>query len=263
MERSTPIDITILHLPTVDSTNAYAKLHQKELADGTLVVADSQSAGRGRLGRRWVSPPGKNFYGTLLLKRLEHPFDGTMVISLAALAVLRELAPELPVWLKWPNDLYVGAGKLAGVLSEAVAIVSGPPAVITGMGVNLNLAEEELAAIDRPASSVLAAVGREINPLFFASELAKRIKSYYIMGIYCRSALFASWRTANRIIGAEVELDLSSGEPVRGHAAGIAEDGALLVRSAAGTVEAYYCGDVTVSRESVRKIAETLTGGRK
>ena len=181
MERIDPIDITILHLDTVDSTNAYAKLHQTELADGTLVVADTQSAGRGRLGRSWVSPPGKNFYGTLLLRKLANPFDGTMVISLAALAALRELAPELPVWLKWPNDLYVGAGKLAGVLSEAAAQPSGPPAVIAGMGVNLNLTAEELAAIDRPAASVLAASGREINPLFFASELAEKIKDMTLL----------------------------------------------------------------------------------
>jgi len=262
MDRHEDIAITILHLDTVDSTNSYVKLRRDELADGTLAVADSQSAGRGRFGRRWFSPPGRNFYGSLLLKRLKHPFDGTMVISLAALAALEEIAPELPVWLKWPNDLYVGAGKLAGVLSEAVPQADAPPAVIAGLGVNFNLTREELAAIDRPAASVLAETGREINPLFFASKLAEKIKTYYIMGIYCRDGLFAAWSAANQVVGAEIELDGGAAGMVRGVVAGIGGDGALLV-AGEGTVRPYYSGDVTVSRESVRKIAAARADKRK
>lgn len=254
------VTIAILHLKTVDSTNTYAKTHQAELADGTLVVADGQSAGRGRLGRRWVSPVGKNFYGSLLMRRLDNPFAGTMVISLSALAALQELAPALPVWLKWPNDLYVGADKIAGVLSEAVMPADRNRVVIAGLGVNLNLSREELAAIDRPATSVLAETGHEINPLFFASKLAEKIKMYYIKGIYCGNALFSEWRAANRIVGGEIELDTGANGVVRGTAVGIADDGALLVRGADGAVGPYYSGDASVRRESLRKMAEHLRG---
>lgn len=251
------VDIVLYHLETVDSTNAYAKANIARLPDGTLVTAGCQTAGRGRMGRCWVSPAGRNFYGSLVMKRLERPLAGTMAISLGALLALRKLAPSLPVWLKWPNDLYVGEAKLAGVLSETVAMADGRRAVIAGIGVNLNLTAAELSAIDRPATSVLATAGVEINPDFFASVLAESVKSYYSIGIYSEVALFSQWRAANRIVGLEIELEVG-GSVIRGVAAGIADDGALLIRDASGKEKPYYCGDATIRRTSLQNLAKIL-----
>ncbi len=254
------IDISLHYLETVDSTNVYVKNNVDTLADGALVYAGTQTAGRGRLGRVWHSPPGRNFYGSLLLKRLENPLLGTMVVSLGALAALRSLAPELAVWLKWPNDLYVGGRKLAGVLSETADSAGGARMIVVGIGVNLNTTEEELSLIDRPAASVFAAVGCKINPDFFASELARYAKTYYIMGIFSGNRLFDEWRKCNSMVGLDVELDLGGGRLVTGLATGIAPDGALLVRDARGIEKPYYCGDASITREAVRRLAERLAG---
>ena len=246
------ISIDLLHFAEIDSTNTYAKEHHADLADGTLIYADVQTAGRGRLDRTWLSRKG-NFFGTLLMKKLSNPFLGTMVLSLGALDALKNLAPELPVWLKWPNDLYLEDAKLAGILSETVQQSDKSRIIAAGIGLNLVLSDEDLTKIGKPA----AAVGSDkINPEKFASELAICAKKYYIMGIACSEKLFELWRKRNYLVGMELVLELGDGKSVCGVAAGIAADGGLILKSADGSEKTYYCGDVSVNRESVHRAWE-------
>ena len=242
------LEITLLHLEEVDSTNTYVKNHCQSLSDGTLVYADIQTAGRGRLDRRWVSQKG-NFFGTLLMKKLANPFLGTMVMSLGALDVLKKLAPEYDVWLKWPNDLYLEDAKLAGILSETVTLADNRRAIAVGLGVNLALSNEDIAKIEKPAASVEKG---KINPEKFALELAKSAKMYYIMGMSCSERLFALWRSRNDVVGMELVLELGGGKNVAGTVCGIGDDGALILCDKNGKKTSYYCGDVSVNRESVR-----------
>ncbi len=241
------VDITLHHLAEVDSTNTYAKTHHADLPDGALVYADIQTAGRGRMDRKWIAGKG-NFFGTLLMKKLDNPFLGTMVLSLGALDAIKKFAPDLPVWLKWPNDLYLEDAKLAGILSETTVQDDGKRIIAAGIGVNLCLSTEDLLLIDKPAASI----GKvKINPEKFATELAKCAKMYYIMGIACSEKLFDLWRKRNELVGMELVLELGGGKSVCGTATGIAGDGALIVRGCDGIEKSYYCGDVSVSRESV------------
>ena len=183
------IQPNLLILDEVDSTNTYAREHFDDLPDGTLVVARRQTAGRGRRGRSWLSPPGINFTGSILLKRLEDGFHAGCLLGVAALSLLRELAPELPAYLKWPNDIYVEDRKLAGLLSESARIENGRvTAVVSGIGINVNLPSDALKAIDQPATSLLAETNREFNLDFFSKKLAERLIRYYI--IYLNSAGF-------------------------------------------------------------------------
>ena len=240
--------IKLLHLAVVDSTNTYCKERLDMLDDGVLVYADIQTAGRGRLGRSWLSRKG-NFFGSLVMKKLANPFLGTMVVSLGALDAIKNLAPELPVWLKWPNDLYYEDSKLAGILSETVQQPDNSRAIIAGIGVNLTLSAEDKSVIGKPA----AAIGNDkINPEKFALELAKCAEMYYIMGIACSEKLFDLWRKRNDLVGMELVLDLGGDRSVSGKAVGIAADGGLILAAADGTEKTYYCGDVSVNRESVR-----------
>ena len=244
--------ITLKHLESVNSTNTYVKEHYADLSDGTLVYADIQTAGRGRLDRVWLSKKG-NFFGTLLMKNLANPFLGTMVLSLGALDAIRNLAPELPVWLKWPNDLYLEDAKLAGILSETVQQADGSRVIAAGIGVNLLLSDDDLNAIGKPA----AAIGNDkINPEKFALELAKCAKLYYIMGIACSEKLFELWRKRNDLVGMKLVLELGGDKSVCGTAVGIAPDGGLILKDGNGLEKCYYCGDVSVNRESVRKAWE-------
>lgn len=240
-------DIKLLHLTEVDSTNSYVKRNCRVLADGTLVYADVQSAGRGRLNRSWLSLPG-NFFGTLLMKNLANPFLGTMVMSLGAMDVLKNLAPDLDVWLKWPNDIYLEDAKLAGILSESIEL-DNKRAIAVGLGVNLALSADDLASVDKPAASVEKG---KINPEKFALELAKSAKKYYIMGMYCSEKLFALWRSRSDVVGMELVLELGNGKQAVGRACAIGDDGALILCDSNGKETPYYCGDVSVNRESVR-----------
>ena len=246
------IEINLHHLSEVDSTNTYTKERHAELADGTLVYADVQTAGRGRLDRVWLSKKG-NFFGTLLMKKLSNPFLGTMVLSLGAMDAIKRLAPELPVWLKWPNDLYLEGAKLAGILSETVQQADGSRIIAAGIGVNLVLSDDDLHNIGKPA----AAIGSDkINPEKFALELAISAKMYYIMGIACSEKLFELWRKRSNLVGMELVLELGSDKSVSGTAVGIAPDGGLILKDQDGSEKTYYCGDVSVNRESVRRAWE-------
>ena len=112
------------------------------------------------------------------------------------------------------------------------------------------LSEEDRTSIGKPA----AAIGNDkINPEKFALELAKYAKMYYIMGIACSEKLFELWRKRNDLVGMELVLELGGNKSVCGTAAGIAADGGLILKSQDGTEKTYYCGDVSVSRESVQQ----------
>lgn len=238
----------VVFLDEVDSTNTYVKTHFDELPDGALVSASCQSAGRGRLNRRWQSPRGVNFYGTAALKNCPDPFRATIALSLATLDALRELVPELPAYIKWPNDIYVGHAKLAGMLCESV---TGPGNAIrgiaAGIGVNLNMCRADLAAIDQAATGVWVETGIEINPSFFTKKLAFYLERRYINYSKSPNELFAEWKRNNRLIGKTLRV-----EGIRGAKQGIFEDvaetGEMLLRTSEG-LEKVNSGDVMIDKQ--------------
>lgn len=237
----------VIFLDEVDSTNSFARRHFDELADGALVTARAQTAGRGRLNRRWQSPPDLNFYGTALFKRCPSPFEATTALSLAAIDALNETAPGLAVYIKWPNDLYVGPAKLAGMLCESVTDSRNQlRGVAAGIGINLNMTPEMLAGIDQAATSVLAETQQEINPAFFAKKLAIHLNERYIIYLKKPEELFRDWKTANQLIGRPLSV---SG--TRGRLTGVFEDiaptGEMLLRTADG-LEKVNSGDVHIDK---------------
>lgn len=241
----------LLILDEVDSTNTYAKNHFDELPDGSLVVARHQTAGRGRRGRAWLSPPGTNFAGTVLLKRLEDGFHAGCLLGVATLSVLREVAPEVPLYLKWPNDIYVEERKLAGLLSESVRFGQGRiTGVVSGIGVNLNLPSEALAAIDQPATSLLVETKREFNLDFFSKKLAERLIRYYIIYLKSAGAVLREWKSMNLLVGEPLAVVDSRDVEHAGIFRAILDDGSMVFEEN-GTTTTFQCGDVKIRRESV------------
>ena len=243
--------VRLLALGTVDSTNRYARDHFDELADGTLVTAESQTAGRGRRGRTWVSPPGVNFYGSLVVKSPGEAATLGYLAGLGALGALRELYPAGNFFIKWPNDVYSGACKIAGVLCESARLGGGRiTGSVLGIGINVNLPPAALAALDQPATSLLALSGHEFDRKKVAATVAKSLFWYY--SIYSRfpDRLFAEWRQANRLLGREIELEWNDGVRRRGVFADLAPDGAL-VFEAEGQRTLCRCGDVRIERNSI------------
>ncbi|MBI5025175.1 MAG: biotin--[acetyl-CoA-carboxylase] ligase [Nitrospirae bacterium] len=132
----------VLFFESTTSTNDIAmEMGQKGSPEGTIVVADAQEKGKGRLGRTWISPPGVNLYFTLLLRPPFPPKDATLLTLMAAVSIVSAIRKYtgLKATIKWPNDILIGDKKVGGVLTEMKSDMDRISFVALGMGINVNL----------------------------------------------------------------------------------------------------------------------------
>ena len=204
------------------------------------MVADHQTAGRGRLGRTWEAPPGSSLLMTVLLRpaldaaRLHL---ATMAVALAAADACVEVACFAP-GLKWPNDLVVGDRKLAGILAEAGFEGNVPQWVVVGIGVNVNWPEElppELSGIAVAANHV---AGRAVDRELLLAQLLERLAGHYSS----LDSVAADYRRRCATIGREVRVELP-GEMLRGRAIDVDDAGRLVIDTGAD-VQVVTVGDV-------------------
>jgi BirA family transcriptional regulator, biotin operon repressor / biotin---[acetyl-CoA-carboxylase] ligase len=205
-------------------------------AEGTIVIADAQTAGRGRRGHSWFSPPGAGLYVSVVLApgRARQAADrATALTTLAAGVALAEgieLATGLRADIKWPNDLLIGRRKLAGILAEGVTAgaASAVHAVVLGYGINVGMTQPPRELADR-VTSLEAELGRPIDRWMIAVETLVALSRRYGDLLDARfDAILDAWRArAPRSRGAHVTWD--DGRR-RGLTAGIDDTGALLVR---------------------------------
>jgi BirA family biotin operon repressor/biotin-[acetyl-CoA-carboxylase] ligase len=241
-------------LDTTTSTNDVAA-HLAELgaAEGTTVAADTQTAGRGRLGRTWFSPPGAGLYVSIVLRPsgdLSTPSHPSAVLTLAsgvAIAEAVRTATGLPAEIKWPNDVMIGRRKLAGILAEAAAHGDRLEHVIVGFGVNLQNASFPLELADR-ATSIEAETGRLADRAHIFSRILIAFSARYgdlQAGRF--DAILSAWRALSPSLpGSWVEWDTAAGV-MNGRAEDIDEHGALMVR-AGGRLERLVAGEVRWAR---------------
>jgi len=237
----------------IGSTNTEAKLLAEQGAkSGTLVVADMQTAGKGRRGRKWVSPAGTNIYYTLLLKPQFAPEKASMLTVVMALAVAEGLRKTLPlevaekVGIKWPNDIVVEGKKVCGILTEMSAEQDYIQYVVIGVGINVfrqEFAEElvekatdlETVCGQRPSRSTLLvaimSAFEELYESFQKEESLKGVKDRY-------QRLLVN-------IGREVCVLDPKGE-YRASCEGITDSGELIVRLPEGEQRIVYAGEVSV-----------------
>jgi BirA family biotin operon repressor/biotin-[acetyl-CoA-carboxylase] ligase len=248
--RSKVLGRVIRYDETVDSTNRVAReLARSGAVEGTVVVADGQTAGRGRLGRAWFSPPGLNLYLSVVLRPSVPPARGPQLALVAASAVaatIVELSGARPA-IKWPNDVLIGGRKVAGILTEMDSEADRVTFVVVGMGINLNMAREALAPeLRRTATSLRAEVGREIHRAAFAgrllAELERRYGRYTAEGF---AVLREEWESYSCLTGREVTV-VGGNNRTDGRVLGIDEQGALRLRGADGVVRQILAGDVTL-----------------
>jgi BirA family biotin operon repressor/biotin-[acetyl-CoA-carboxylase] ligase len=246
---SARIGHTILYFDSVDSTNTVAQRFATDgAAEGTVVIAEAQTKGRGRLGRAWVSPPFRNLYLSVVLRP---PIVTTvapqlgLVAGVAAVDAARHWAPRATV--KWPNDVVIDGRKVAGILAEMDADGDRVRFVILGIGVNLNTTLEEFPDDLRDkAIGLCAAAGRPIDRIEFADHLLSRLEEHY--DLFLRegfAAIRPLWESRASLIGRHVRIDAQA-QRVEGVVTGLAEDGALLLRDANGNEVRVVVGDVTV-----------------
>ncbi len=238
----------LLYLETVDSTNTYALRHFAEVADTTLVGAAEQTAGRGRLGRKWIAPPGRNLTVSFAMSRIVDGFHAGAVAGLAVLELVREAVPGADVFFKWPNDVYSGNAKLAGILCEGRMEHGRLAGVVAGIGLNVNLDPAEAARIDQKASSLkILAPERDFSVAALAGRLAFFLEKWYIKYDCSRDPVLAEWRRENRLLGRIVDVVDPAGNTLSGRFAAIGDDGSMILETARGR-EIFRCGDVRIAR---------------
>jgi BirA family transcriptional regulator, biotin operon repressor / biotin---[acetyl-CoA-carboxylase] ligase len=239
---------------SVSSTNDLAdRAASAGAGHGTVVAAESQESGRGRMGRAWHSPPGAGLYVSVVL-RPEQVFGtapagalaGSSWITLTAGVALAEAlraSTGLPAAIKWPNDLVVGPRKLCGILAEAATSGSGLRHIVLGFGINV-LSAAYPPDIAHRATSIEAELGRTVDRAAVFAEslacLAERLRQLTAGGF---DAILDVWRTLSlSSIGARVEVASPAGW-LEATTAGVDRDGALLVK-AGGTVRRVIGGEV-------------------
>ncbi len=234
--------------PRLASTNATLRdLAIAGALEGVVVVADEQTAGRGRHGRTWSSPPGAGFYGSLLLRPRLHASEVPSLTFVAALAVA-EMLEALGVGnveLKWPNDVLAGGRKISGILTEAAFVEDRVEWAVVGVGVNLS--DEAIPADPRTPATSLASQGVLASSVDVLRRLLEAFEREYAL----RNELgFAStlerWLTrAPMAIGATVTVD-DGRESFVGTTAGTTPDGLLRVRLDDGRIAEFSAADVSL-----------------
>lgn len=238
----------LYYFTEIGSTNDEAlRLADAGAPEGTTVVAAAQTAGRGRMGRSWHSPAGAGLYVSVVIR------DPRLVplLTLAAGVALAEgirAVTALPIEIKWPNDLVVDAGlgrrrKLAGILTEASTSREGVQFAVVGFGINLLPAAYPPDIADR-ATSIAAELGRPVDGGGVLTECLASLSEWLeVLRSADERAVLERWTTLSpSASGARVECEGPEGE-ITGVTAGVAPDGALLVRTA-GRVESIRSGIV-------------------
>jgi BirA family biotin operon repressor/biotin-[acetyl-CoA-carboxylase] ligase len=246
---------------TIGSTNDIAKqLGAEGAPEATLVIADEQTAGRGRLGRAWWSPAGTVIAMSLLLRPTFPPLRAHRLTMLAALAAVEaiEQVTGLRVGLKWPNDRVIEQAarskrqeaiflKLGGILSEASIAGEVFEFAVVGLGLNINV--DFRGRMDLPeATSLMMELGHEVDRLAILRALVERFAARYAV-IERDEQLHADWSARLTTLGRQV-VARRGDESIEGLAEGVDESGALLIRTDDGALHRVDAADVTLRNTS-------------
>ncbi len=233
VEHAEALAATFVCKQVTASTNSDAlALGRRGAPEGTVVIAEEQSSGRGRLGRSWESVRGVNLYMSLLLRPQMLPAQApqlSLVAGLAVASAIEELG--LAPLIKWPNDVVLGGRKVAGILTEIEAEADRVAFVVVGMGVNLNSRPQQFSGSIRDiATSVLIESGRRVDRSAFAASLLAQFKTYY-RRFLARGfgAVSDDWERRSMLSGRRISVS-GVGAGLRGICVGIDGDGALLLK---------------------------------
>ncbi|RLI22304.1 biotin--[acetyl-CoA-carboxylase] ligase [Candidatus Bathyarchaeota archaeon] len=238
----------IHHFEKIDSTNSFAKkLAEQGAEEGVIVIADTQTCGKGRLGRRWESPKGGIWLSIILRPKLRLK-EAVKISMLAAVAVAKTLREEfkLNAEVKWPNDVLVGWKKVCGILAEAVSEGEETKYAVVGIGINANFDLSALSSeLREKATSLKEILGKEIDREDFLCCLLKNFEFYYENFKRGRFDIIVNeWRKFSCVLGRGVHV--SNHERFEGLAEDIDENGWLIVRLKDGTLRKVFSADVTV-----------------
>jgi len=248
--RSSLFGVNIVYHTALGSTNDLAKdLALRGAPEGTVVVTEEQTAGKGRRGRSWLAPSKTNLLFSILLRPALSPnrvFSLTMALALAALEAI-EGETGLLCMIKWPNDLYVGSRKLAGILTEFAGKDRQVDWVVLGLGLNVNWCPEEGKGGSRfSATSIFAETQEKFARNGLLVQILKQFESHHERLLSGGGDdLYRKWNEYSLVLGKEVVIE-SEERRISGKAVRIDENGALILEDERGRVHVITHGDVSL-----------------
>ncbi len=237
-------------IPVIDSTNQYLIQRISELTSGDVCIAEYQSAGRGRRGRQWISPFGRNLYLSMYWKLEQGPAAAiglSLVVGVILAEVLKKLGAD-DVKVKWPNDLYLNDKKLSGILVELTGRTGDVAHIVTGIGINIAMSKNQNEAINQQWVN-LEQVGIKINRNELACEITNALREAFVQFEKQGLLVFIErWKSLDNFMNRRVKLIIGEKEIV-GVAKGINDQGALLLEQN-GNVTAYIGGEISLRSAS-------------
>ncbi len=237
--------------PSVDSTNRVAKaLAYHGAAEGTIVVAEEQTGGKGRLDRNFFSPRGKGIWFSVILRPKILPKDAPKLTLMAAVAVAEamnrfNIKPEI----KWPNDIMFDGRKIVGILTEITGEIAKISYIVVGIGINVNISREEFPEELRDIAASLSEIkGEELSRVEFLRAVLKELDNLYIeLSEAGFDKILERWKKYNITLGKNVRVISASDaeKSFTGKAVDLNHDGALVVETE-GKLRAVYAGDVSI-----------------
>jgi BirA family biotin operon repressor/biotin-[acetyl-CoA-carboxylase] ligase len=252
----------IHHYEVIPSTNIRAReLAEKGAPEGTLVIAESQTAGRGRRGRLWVSPQKGGIYLSLIARPQLSPSEAPQITLLTAVALANAIMgqTDLLVQIKWPNDLLIERRKLSGILTELHTEGDLVDYVVVGVGVNVNTTTEALSTIrDQKATSIAVETGKRVLRLkVLRAFLLDFEYQYTLLATHGFSPILERWKTLANIVGRIIRVDMAGGT-VKGRVVDIEQTGVLIIKSETGEVRRVFSGDVRIEKNESSKPEDIL-----
>jgi BirA family transcriptional regulator, biotin operon repressor / biotin---[acetyl-CoA-carboxylase] ligase len=236
---------------TTSTNDVIEKLARDGVKEGVVVFAESQTKGRGRLGRKWISPAHKGLWFSILLRPDLRPQETTQLTVASATALRRAIQSEtgLKPEIKWPNDILIGGKKVAGILTELSAELDKVRYVILGIGIDVNLdAGEFPAELKKTATSLKIEAGETISRAELATTILLELdKDYSRICSGKFAAVGDEWQENCVTIGKNVTVQIGE-RKIRGRAESLDDDGALCVRTEHGHLERITGGDVTLEK---------------
>ena len=245
------IGVAMEYHPSVDSTNRVAKaLAYHDAPEGTIVVAEEQTGGKGRLERNFFSPRGKGIWFSVILRPKFLPHEAPKCTLMAAVAVAEAMNRfNLKAEIKWPNDIMFEGRKLVGILTEITGELGKITYLVIGVGINVNISRDEFPDELRPIAASLSEIsGGEISRVeFFRAVLEEFDKLYREVNASGFDDILNRWRKFNITLGKNIRVISAGdgGETFTGKAVDLNSDGALVVETAEG-LRTVYAGDVSI-----------------
>ncbi|MFT5319623.1 MAG: BirA family biotin operon repressor/biotin-[acetyl-CoA-carboxylase] ligase, partial [Chlamydiales bacterium] len=241
-------EIVHIHFPDIDSTNSWAKINAQNFEPGkiTLITAEKQRDGKGRQGRKWISPAGENLYATIVFQipdSLKTPGSLTQVLAVTTARLLEDLgySPQI----KWPNDLLINGKKVAGILAELVTLAEGP-GIAMGIGLNVNMPPHTLASIGQAATSLVLEEGENISIQELGSSLASRyakdLELFFSNNPY---SFHSDLDRFNLFKNKIVSLD-DGGNLWKGRFTSLNPDGSIQIEIENNKIKTFYSGDISL-----------------